>query len=202
MRHTEVDESPTTADSTAQRARIVQAAAETIADYGLLGASLARIAERADATGNLVAHHHFKNKQQLIDELVADVQAGLGQLTAERVRQETTARGRFLALLRAHVEFTGAHRVQMSALLAIFTNSGFPFAAAGRADALAPIEAILRDGQASGEFRAFDPRVMASLAQCTLEGLPVLLETDPELDLAVYAHEVTTLFDVATRRVP
>ncbi|MFI1796276.1 TetR family transcriptional regulator [Streptomyces sp. NPDC020379] len=202
MRHTEVDEAAARTGSAAQRALIVQAAAETIADYGLLGASFARIAERAEASGTLAVHHHFKNKQQLIEELVSDVIARLGQLVAARVRQRTTARGRLLALLRAHVEFTDTHRVQMSALMAIFTNGGFPFAAAGRARALAPIEAILRDGQTRGEFRAFDPQVMASLAQCTLDSLPILLETQPELDLAVYAHEVTTLFDVATRRVP
>ncbi|MEU2868827.1 TetR family transcriptional regulator [Streptomyces olivoreticuli] len=199
MRVTGADGAPAATTSAAQRARIVRAATETIADYGLVGASFARIAERAEVPSTRVICHHFKNKQELIDEVISGILADLGRSVTARLREETTARGTLLAFLRANIEFTGSHRVRMSALLAIFTNSGFPFAAAARDRARAPIEAILRDGQARGEFRDFDPPVVAALAQSALEGLPMLLETQPELDLAVYADEVATVFDMATR---
>ncbi|MGA5131241.1 TetR/AcrR family transcriptional regulator [Streptomyces olivoreticuli] len=202
MRVTGADGAAAAATSAARRARIVRAATETIADYGLVGASFARIAERAEVPSTGAVCRHFKNKQELIDEVASGVLADLGQSVTARLRQETTARGALLAFLRANVEFTGSHRVRMSALLAIFTNSGFPFAAAERDRARAPIEAILRDGQARGEFRDFDPEMMASLAQSALEGLPMLLESRPELDLAAFADEVASTFDLATRREP
>lgn len=61
------------------------------------------------------------------------------------------------------------------------------------------IRGILRRGQEGGEFREFDTLVMAAAIQRSLNGLPLLLRTDPGLDLAVCAEELVTLFDLATR---
>ncbi|MGW1076614.1 TetR/AcrR family transcriptional regulator [Streptomyces sp. NPDC002537] len=200
MSVTEAERVRMAGQAVARRARIVWAATQTIADYGLVGASFARIAERAELPSTRVITYHFKNKQELIGEVTSTILAALGRFVSVRTRDETTARGTLLAFLRANIEFIGGHRVQTSALVAIFTNSGFPFAADARDRARAPVEAILRDGRARGEFGDFDPVVVASLAQSCLEGLPLLLETRPELDLAAYADEVGRTFDLATRR--
>ena len=66
----------------------------------------------------------------------------------------------------------------------------------------APLEELLAAGQAAGELRDFDVFVMASTLQRTLDGLPYLLRSAPGLDLAAYADELVTLFDLATRRNP
>jgi hypothetical protein len=65
---------------------------------------------------------------------------------------------------------------------------------------LPPVEEILSDGQRSGEFRPFDTTVIAASIQRSLDGIPLLLESRPDLDLASCAKELVTLFDLATRR--
>jgi hypothetical protein len=61
------------------------------------------------------------------------------------------------------------------------------------------VEQILRRGQDEGTFRAFDPFVLGSLVQRSVDGLPFLLETRPDLDLGAYAEELVETFDIATR---
>ena len=63
---------------------------------------------------------------------------------------------------------------------------------------VSPLEKILREGQESGEFRHFDVKVMATLVQRALDGLPFLLAADPELDVRSYGIEVATVFRLAT----
>jgi hypothetical protein len=62
------------------------------------------------------------------------------------------------------------------------------------------VEAILRQGQAAGEFRDFDPRVMALAVQRAVEALPFALESEPDLDCVAFGRELVTLFALATRR--
>ena len=87
----------------------------------------------------------------------------------------------------------------MTALLEIFLNGGFRYDASDEQAVLSPVEEILRAGQRTGEFRAFDPTVMATLIQRAVDGLPFLLAAKPDLDVAAYAAEVVTTFELATR---
>jgi hypothetical protein len=91
------------------------------------------------------------------------------------------------------------HRADMKALLAIFLGGGFPYDANAEQAVVSPVTAILRWGQDSGEFRAFDPKVMATLVQRAVDGLPFLLAADPGVDPVAYGAEVATTFDLATR---
>ncbi|MEZ0094217.1 TetR family transcriptional regulator [Streptacidiphilus sp. EB129] len=186
----------------ARRTQIVSAAIETIAEHGFAAASFARIAERAELSSTRLISYHFTDKKDLISEVVVQVLASLGEYVGTRVQRETTARGALHVYLRANIEFTASHRTEMKALLAVFTAGGFRFDAVEHEQVLAPIEAILRDGQAAGEFRAFDTYVMASVVQRCVEGYPILLETRPDLDLDSYSSEITTMVDLATRRTP
>ena len=56
------------------------------------------------------------------------------------------------------------------------------------------------DDQRKGQFRVFDPGVLASVIQRSIEVVPVMLAADPDFDLAGYSQELATLFDRATRR--
>ncbi|WNI30547.1 hypothetical protein [Streptomyces sp. ITFR-6] len=58
---------------------------------------------------------------------------------------------------------------------------------------------VLAEGQRAGEFREFDTFVMATTIQRSIDGLPFLLRSEPDLDLAAYAEELVELFDRATR---
>jgi hypothetical protein len=78
-------------------------------------------------------------------------------------------------------------------------SGGFSYGVADEHEVVSPLEGILRAGQDAGEFRGFDVTVMATLIQRSVDGLPFLLAVDPELDIAAYAREVVTVFDLATR---
>lgn len=94
------------------------------------------------------------------------------------------------------------HRARMKALLEIFLGGGLRYDAGTEQSVVGYVEAILRQGQADGEFREFDPRVVATAVQRAVEGLPFLLESVPDLDCAAYGQELVILFELGTRRSP
>lgn len=185
----------------ARRAQIVAATIETIAELGYGQASFARIAERAGLSSTRLISYHFESKSALIEQIVTEVYGQIGQFMAHRMHAQSTAEGALRAYIEGITEFISGHRTQMKALLGIFLGGDLPYdPAVDELVVLSPIEQILRDGQSSGEFRQFDTRVMAASIQRSLDGLPMLLESHPDLDLALCARELTTLFDLATRR--
>jgi AcrR family transcriptional regulator len=188
----------------ARRAQIVDAAIQTIAEVGYGQASFARIAKRAGLSSTGLISYHFANKDELISQVASETQAAIGQFVGQRVQVQTTASGMLRAYIEAVVEFIAAHGTQMQALLQIFLNfrpegGGRSYDTTTEQTVLSPVESILRHGQLGGEFRQFDPRVMAFTIQRAVDGLPFLLETYPDTDLESYARELVTLFDLATR---
>ncbi|KAA2258154.1 TetR family transcriptional regulator [Solihabitans fulvus] len=177
---------------------------ETIAELGYAQASFSRIAERAGLSSTRLISYHFAGKDDLIGAVVADVYSAIAQFMAERMAGQTDARGALRAYLSGVVEFIAGHPTQMRALMAVFLDfraedGGRSYDAASDRDALGHVQEILRAGQASGEFREFDTFVMAATIQRSVDGLPFLLQTKPDLDLRGYAEELVTLFDLATR---
>jgi AcrR family transcriptional regulator len=184
--------------ASARRAQIVRAAIETIAELGYPKASFARIAERAQLSSTRLISYHFADKKELIQEVVHEIFTEIGDFMTERMQGQTSARGALHSYIRGNVEFIGTHRESMKALTSIFLSGGLEIDEADLGSQLSPIEAVLQGGQQSGEFRDFDTRVMASVLQRAIEGLPMLLAGDPELDLGAYADEVVRIFDLAT----
>jgi hypothetical protein len=64
----------------------------------------------------------------------------------------------------------------------------------------APLETLLRNGQQARGFREFDVRVMAVTIRSAIDALSPLFIARPHLDADLYARELTTLFDRATRK--
>ena len=191
----------------ARRAQIVAATIETIAELGYGQASFARIAERAGLSSTRLISYHFDGKDELIQAVVADILARMGRFMNERMRDLPDARSALHTYIRSLIEFIAAHRAQMETLTAVFLDhraedDGRTYDTGSEKQALGPVEEILRAGQRAGEFRDFDTFVMAATLQRSLDGLPFLLRTAPGLDLAAYAEELVTLFDLATRRQP
>jgi AcrR family transcriptional regulator len=184
---------------TARRAQIVKAAIETIAEVGYARASLARIAKHAGLSSTGLISYHFAGKDELIAEVVAEVYAAISGFVSERMQAQSSATGALRTYIESNVEFIGTHRTQMKALFDIFMNGGVNYDTTSEQTVVSPIEEILRRGQESGEFRGFDRRVMASVIQRAIDGLPVLMASVPDLDVDGYAREVVTLFDLATR---
>lgn len=186
----------------ARRSQIVSAAISTIAEAGYSNASFAQIAKRAGLSSTGLISYHFGGKDELIREVVRTVLTDIGGFMAGRLRAPGSAAEALRAYIEGNVEFIGAHREQMKALSGIFLGGGFRYDAGSEAAAVSPLEGILRAGQESGEFRGFDPTVMATLVQRAVDGLPFLLDMRPGLDVAAYGREVVTAFDLATRAQP
>jgi AcrR family transcriptional regulator len=185
---------------TARRAQIVEAAIATICDLGYRNASFAQIAKRAGLSSTGLISYHFGTRDELIEQVVNEIVAAIGSHMTERLAGVTSAAAALRTYIEGNVEFIGAHREQMKALLEIFLNGGFEYGPESDRAVTAPIEQILRDGQSSGEFRDFDPKIMATLVQRAVDGLPFLLAAEPGLDVEAYGAEVATAFDLATRR--
>jgi AcrR family transcriptional regulator len=185
---------------TARRAQIVEAAIATIAEVGYRNASFARIAKRAGLSSTGLISYHFKSRGELIDQVVSETVTAIGSHMAQRLAGVSSAAAALRTYIEANVAFIGAHRDQMRALTEIFLNGGFDYGPATERAVLSPIEKILVDGQRVGEFRAFDPSVMATLVQRAVDGLPFALAADPSLDVQAYGAEVATVFELATRR--
>jgi AcrR family transcriptional regulator len=189
--------------SASRRAQIVAATIQVIAQDGYRSASFASIAERAGLSSTRLISYHFAGKADLVAAVVDDVVTAIGSHVGARVSAEPTAAGQLRAYVEGVVAFTAAHRPQMRALLQILISGALPAGSAGT-DAAVPthLEALLRRGQSTGEFRDFDPRVMALAVQRAVESLPFALESDPDLDCAAFGRELVTIFELATRRGP
>jgi AcrR family transcriptional regulator len=194
-------EKPTkrTFTETARRAQIVAAAIEVIAEVGYHRASFARIAKQAGLSSTGLISYHFADREELIDEVASAVVGDVSAFMAGRMAAVERAGEALRIYIEANVEFIGTHRSKMQALLDIFMNGGFHYNTASERVVVSPIESILRAGQETGEFRRFDPKVMATLIQRAIDGLPFLLAAEPGVDVPAYAVEVATVFDLATR---
>ena len=177
----------------------MQAAIETIAQAGFRHATFARIAERAGLSSTGLISYHFAGRDELMGEVVAKVIGDIGAFMTDRMAGVTSPPAALRAYIEGNAAFTAKHRADMKALLEIFLNGGFRYDASDEQAVLSPVEEILRAGQRTGEFRAFDPTVMATLIQRAVDGLPFLLAAKPDLDVAAYAAEVVTTFELATR---
>ncbi|OLZ64243.1 hypothetical protein AV521_36295 [Streptomyces sp. IMTB 2501] len=192
---------------TARRAQIVAATIETIAELGYGQASFARIAERAGLSSTRLISYHFSGKSELIQAVLAQVYAEMADHMAEQMQDVRGPRDALLTYIRALVAFIADHPIQMRALMSVFLDyraedGGRSYGGDDERQAVAPLQDILRAGQATGEFRDFDVFVVASTIQRAIDGLPFLLQTAPDLDLAAYAEELVAMFDLATRNAP
>lgn len=194
----------------ARREQIIEAAIGTVADVGYPGTTLARIAERAQTSKSVISYH-FSGKDDLLEQVVLQIYADTWAFMQPRVEAETTAAGQLGAYIAAELDYMGKHRARLLAVAAIVANHRttdgslrFTPDAEGAQGAeglgLGVLREILTRGQRAGEFRDFDPQVLAVTVNHALDGALGRWVTEPSLDLGAYAVELRTLFDLATRR--
>lgn len=190
----------------ARRAQIVGCAIEVLAEEGYAQATLARIAARAGVSKSVVVYH-FGGKEQVLEQAVMEIMTTATEVVRPQLEAETTAAGRLAAYFRARVGFLKTHRNHMLALFEIWMNLrdeegrlrlGEPDAV----ETVDAIERILRDGQDSGEFGAFDTAVTAMAIRQAVDGVLLQLRVRPDLDLDTYTHELVALFARATASLP
>jgi AcrR family transcriptional regulator len=186
----------------ARRAQIVTAATDTIAELGFRQASFAQIARRAGLSSTGLISYHFAGKAELMQEVASHVIGLIAADMTERMRQVTGPAQALETYVRASVGFIASHRREMKALLEILLNGALDYGPDAELVTLTPVAEILRAGQAAGEFRDFDPRVLATVIQRSIDAVPLLLETYPDIDLSAYANELVTTVRLATTRQP
>jgi TetR/AcrR family transcriptional regulator, fatty acid metabolism regulator protein len=190
---------------TARRAQIVTAAVDAIAELGYAQTSLARIAERIGVSKGVISYH-FTRKEDLVQEVIADVVTRAAAYARPRVEAESTGRGKLRAAIESNIAFMGEYRRDMVALFEIAVNtrgtdsSPNPSVARVLHDGTAAMRDLLATYQATGEFRAdFDPQVMATAIRAAIDVAPRRLAVDPEFDVSHYGRELADIFDLATR---
>jgi TetR/AcrR family transcriptional regulator, fatty acid metabolism regulator protein len=187
----------------ARRAQLIECAIETIATLGYAQASLAQIARRANISKSVITYY-FGSKEELIEQVVEGMYTAATSFMRPQIAAERTATARLQAYLRSNIAYIAAHRLQMMAIIDIVLNvrtkdGQLRYHPGSEKPDLEALEAILRQGQADGEFRAFDLRVMAVTIRGAIDAVGRFLVAHPTLDGETYAQELVTLFDRATR---
>ena len=188
-----------------RRREIIAATIDTVAALGYRATTFAKITERSGLSSTRLISYHFAGRDELMQATVAHVYQQIQDHLTARLAAATEPRAQLAAYIRAVVEFVAENRTAMQALSSIFlsfrdeSGDSPTYDADSDQHAIGAVEQILRRGQADGTFRTFDPFIMGSLVQRSVDGLPFLLETRPDLDLAAYAEELVETFDIATR---
>lgn len=190
----------------ARRVQILESAVATLTELGYAGASLARIAEHAGISKGVISYH-FAGKAELMEQIVAQVYDDVTDFVVKRMEAETTATGALRTNILSVAAYMKDHRVQLAALGEIFNTMRTAdgkrrFGVAYHEPVHDGREQMFRLGQEAGEFRPFDPRVMAVAVQDALDGMFAYWMTHPEHDLDAHATELADLFEHATRAGP
>ncbi|HEU5344190.1 MAG TPA: TetR family transcriptional regulator [Ktedonobacterales bacterium] len=188
----------------ARRAQLIECAIETMATLGYAQASLAQIARCAGISKSAITYY-FSSKEELIEQVVTAILKDSAASIGPQVAAEASPALQLQAYIRSHVAYISAHLTQMRAIMEIVRNvrteEGKPRYSAPAAEPVrAALEAVLRKGQQAGEFREFDVRVMAVTIRGAIDGLSPYLMANPQVDTKLYAGELVTLFDRATRK--
>ncbi len=189
---------------TARRAQIVDCAIGTIAEVGFANASVDQIAKRAGVSKGVITYH-FPSKEEIVDAIIEKVVAAARAYMEPRIMAETSAAGRLRAYIESDLEFIDAHRKPLIAVVEIAmgarrADGSLVIGPDSLAQRAANLEALLRAGQRSGEFRRFNTRVMALTIIQAIDAVPPLLAREPDLDLELHAKELATIFALATRK--
>lgn len=184
----------------ARRRHIVDAAIEVIARDGLGRASFARIAERARISPSLISYH-FGSRSALLAAVAQTIDADLEASVAGAIGRSTSPRVILRRLIEGFVGFVAGHPTRMLALRNVAAGTGPDeregVAALDRTRGIQRLEALLREGQRSGELRRFDPTVMASLVMGVLETVPSLVYGDGSISARRVAAELAGAVDRA-----
>ncbi|WP_367131648.1 MULTISPECIES: TetR family transcriptional regulator [Streptomyces] len=199
------DPSRRTFTEAARRAQIVNAAIEVIADAGYAKASFARIARAAGLSSTGMISYHFAGKDDLMREVVAEVCRVADAHVRPRMEERTGARARLRAFIEASVGLADAYPKHLPAMADVLAHlrDDDP----SRRDVLGTLESAadvqverMREAQRSGEFREFDPRVMATAIRAAIDATVTRAGREPDFDAAAAGRELADLFDHATRR--
>ncbi|NED96342.1 TetR family transcriptional regulator [Phytoactinopolyspora alkaliphila] len=186
----------------ARRSQIIEAATQTVAEFGYAHATLARIAARAEISKSVISYH-FAGKDELLEQLVRQFFEDAWAHMEAQLATATTAAGRIRTWIRAEVAYFGAHRTGFLAMAEIVgshrrPDGSRPFAGAEEEE-IDGLAEILDQGQATGEFRPFDSRMVATIITQSVEGLLGRWAMNEQTDLDAQSEALVEFVDHAIR---
>jgi AcrR family transcriptional regulator len=188
----------------ARRAQIVEVAIKVAASAGYANISFARIAKLAGLSSTGIISYNFDGKDDLIREVVSQILKVAEAYVTPRLAAATGARATLRAYIEARMAFLADYPDHLPALVEIISN--LPREAPDRDRLLAQTEAwqgvhadFVRQAQATGEFRAFDPAAMAFALNGALDAVVTRKIREPDLDVIALGRELADLFDHAVR---
>ena len=180
-----------------QRHLILDAALRCFAERGYDATRVQHIADRAGVS-NGALYRHFPSKQALAEQLYADALAGVTGPMAAAADTPRTVRerlqgclGAMLAAYRAAPDAATFAVLRQQALMpALPADTVFP---------VTILERLVREGQAAGEVRNGDPKLLAAIfAGCLVRPLIVAQLAAPgSFDLLLQTKHDQTILDAA-----
>jgi AcrR family transcriptional regulator len=192
----------------ARRAQIIAATIEALAEFGYTNTSFAQIAKKSGISRGLISYH-FKNKDDLMLQVVMDIYAANMLYVNEQIAAETSARGKLRTYIEANLAHMGKRPKRFAAMIEVVMNARDStgqrlYEAISHADddelGYAQLEEIFRTGQEHGEFRVFEARLMAIALRGAIDKVLGQFSTHPTLDLEHYTQQLVELFDQATQK--
>lgn len=188
----------------ARRAQMIRCGVEEIAENGYAAASLAAIARRAGVSRGVISYH-FADKDELIDQIIAAHFADAFAVVMPRIEAADGVRAKIRAFIEANLEYLAEHPAEARAANEIAahhrtrTGERLEEVRTEFKEGRAGLIALLKMGQEAGELREFDPVAMATILGHAVGGATTELAHNPGFDMAVYARELATAFDLAIR---
>ncbi len=181
-----------------RRSQLIAATIEVLAEDGFAQTTFARVADRAGVTPGLITYH-FGTKHQLMTAVVEHVRTDMERHIERAIEDAGTHGGTLTALIGEYVRYCADKPAHLVAAGHVEDN----LAGLTPDDGAAHFEALLREGQAAGEFRtALNTRVAAVALLSALEAAPTELAGRPDSDPTEYAEQLADIFLRGIQRDP
>lgn len=186
----------------ARRKQIVMAAIAVLAREGYANASLSRIAREAGISKSVISYH-FSGKDEMFVEVFRHVAESAGAYMTPFLEAAGDPAGQVMAYVRHQIGYMKTHRDELLAIGMLAMNHTGGELAAGIAASAAEerdiLVSLIEAGQAAGQLRSFDAKIMAAVIAKAIEGALEEWAWRPETDLSAYADELVALFENGMR---
>lgn len=180
-----------------RRRQIIEATITTIANRGYEYASFVQIARQAGLSSTRLISYHFDNRAELMTAVAAHVITDLGAAVEVRIRAAATPRAAVRAYIDANAAYMSDHPDATAALTSLLLAGALQVSPVHRSAGTDALTAIIDSGRRTGAIGDVDPPVAAAAIQRSVEAIPLLLRTDPEIDVRRHAAQLVRFFDRA-----
>lgn len=168
-------------------AALLDAAEAVFAERGFEGASVREITRRAGANLGAITYH-FGSKAKLFNAVMLRAQTGLLAAVEAAAASPGTPLERLETIVRAHFTFLSSQpRFRRLILQVLLLDTSFPEPAADMLrKGMGIVASVVAEGQASGQIRPGDPRLLALAVMSQplmLNVIRPILRRGPGIDL-------------------